>query len=322
MYIPQQIESTHLKIGYFIHRLVRHDTVEDTTYTRRFLPHNSPIFQQDQTTIWGGSSNLKRSTGVVTISTRPEDAKEMTTILEQTFKNQKNMLFISKLYFNSLDTIQRLQYVESQIQYTKTHRSIIFRDIQETHVPTTIYKDDNITQMILTEWITKIQDYQGRPLYLQVFPPVHDIVEAHILTTNVSLAYEWERDCKSHIAKVMDKHEYNSVFDIPIEDQQLIIPSKEIWAVTPAPTIEFLVPQRKAVWKSPIPQTIQNQNNNVASDTKSTTCITSKQKQTKINNNDTNTIITTTTYNSENISVNYRMKAVNILSTLKITNIA
>jgi hypothetical protein len=80
-----------IEIGYFIHRLVRHDTVEDTTYTRSFLPYNSPIFQQDQTTIWGGPPNLKRSTGVVTISTRPEDAKEMTTIMEQTFKNQKNM---------------------------------------------------------------------------------------------------------------------------------------------------------------------------------------------------------------------------------------
>jgi hypothetical protein len=227
----------------------------------------------------------------------------MTTKLENTFKTQLNLLFISKLYSNSLDTLQRLQYVESQIQYTKTHRSIIFRDIKETHVPTTKYKPDNNTKMILTEWITKIQDYQGRPLYLQIFPPVHDLVEAHILTTNVSLAYEWERDCKSHIAKVIEKQDYNKIFNIPIEEQKKIVPSKEIWEVTPAPIIDFLVPQRKAAWKSPIPQTIQNPNSSVALDTKSNTSMISKHKQNKINNTDTNTVITTTTYNSENIEL-------------------
>jgi hypothetical protein len=113
-------------IGYFIHRLVRHDTVEDTNYTRSFLSPNSPCLQQDQTTIWVGPPGLKRSTGVVTISTRPEEAKQMTTIMEQSFKNRNNMTFISKLLFNSLDTINRLQYVEGQIQYRKTHCSIIF----------------------------------------------------------------------------------------------------------------------------------------------------------------------------------------------------
>jgi hypothetical protein len=56
----------------------------------------------------------------------------MITIMEQSFKNRNNMTFISKLLFNSLDTINRLQY---QLQYTKTHRSIIFRNIKETMFP-------------------------------------------------------------------------------------------------------------------------------------------------------------------------------------------
>jgi hypothetical protein len=173
----------------------------------------------------------------------------MTALMEKTFQNRKSMTFISKNLFNSLETIDKLQYVESQIQYTKTHRSIIFRNIKETHVPTNHYKPDNTTPMLLTEWITQIQDYQGRSLYMQVFPPVNNLVEAHILTSNVSLAYEWERDCISHIAKVIDIATYQNVFDIPIEDQQNIIPSYETWKVTPSPDIDFLVPQRKPAWK-------------------------------------------------------------------------
>jgi hypothetical protein len=157
--------------------------------------------------------------------------------------------------------------------------------------------------MILKEWRTKIKDYQGQPLYLQVFPPVQNLVEAHILATNVSLAYEWEKECTSHIAKVIDIKEYNNVFDMATEEQHKIIPLKETWSVTPEPEINFLVPQRKSAWSSPVPQTIQNQNNSIASDTKSNNSIISKQKGTKLNNTDTNTVYTTTTYNSENIDL-------------------
>jgi hypothetical protein len=154
----------------------------------------------------------------------------MTTIMEQSFKNRNNI------------------------------------NIKETHVPTTILKSDNTTKMIITEWLTKIKDYQGRPLYLQVFPPVQNLVEAHILATNVSLAYDWEKGCTSHIAKEIDIKEYNNVFDMSAEEQHKIIPSKETWSVTPEPEINFLVPQQKSAWSSPVPQTIQNQNNSITSD--------------------------------------------------------
>jgi hypothetical protein len=288
------------EIGYFIHRLVRHDTVEDTTYTRSFLPQNTPPFQQDQTSIWASTSNIKRSTGVVTISTRPEDAKEMITILEKSFKNPNNMTFISKIYFNSLDNIQRLQHVESQIQYTKTHRSIIFRNNKETHVPTKYDKPNTTSKLLLPEWITQIKDYQGRSIYLQVFPPVNNLIEAHILTSNVWLAYEWERESIAHIAQAIDKQEYNKVFDLPIEEQNKIIPSPDTWQLNPAPEINFLVPQRKAAWKSQIPQTIQNEDNqSTVSDNKSHSSSTSKQKRIKHHQTDANTVVTTTTFNSE-----------------------
>jgi hypothetical protein len=193
------------EIGYFLHRLVRHDTVEDINYTRCFLPENAPKFQQDQTTIWAGPSNQKRSTGVISISTAPEYASEMTLLMANTFKNKNNMTFISKNYFNSLDDISRLQHVESQIQYTRTHRSIIFRNIKESHVPTNIYKSDNSrTKMLLTEWITNLQDYKDRPIFLQVFFAGKQLNQStHIgkqRITSIRVGKKLHRPyCKSHM---------------------------------------------------------------------------------------------------------------------------
>jgi hypothetical protein len=232
------------EIGYFIHRLERHDTVEDTTYTRSFLPQDAPTFQQDQTTIWAESSKIKRGTGVVAISTRPEDAKTMTTKMEKTFKNTNKMTFISKNCFNSLNNPTCLQHDECQIQYTKNHRSIIFRNIKETHVPTKYDKPNTTSKLLLTEWITQIKDYQGRPIYLQLFPPVNNLIEAHIIACNISLVYEWDRDCISHMAQAIDQKEYRNVFDIPIKDQNNIVPSQELWHLHPAPAKNFLVPQK------------------------------------------------------------------------------
>jgi hypothetical protein len=96
------------------------------------------------------------------------------------------MTFISKNYCKSPDTIIQLQHVVSQIQYTKTHRSIIFRNIKETQVPTKYDKPNTTSKLILTKWITQIKDYQGRSIYLQVFPPDNNLIEAHILACNVN----------------------------------------------------------------------------------------------------------------------------------------
>jgi hypothetical protein len=117
--------KTPTEIGYFIHRLVRHDTVESTTYTRSFLPHNVKAFQQEQTTIFAGPPELRGTVSVMSISTKYEDAIEMTKLFETTFKSKTNMTFISKSCFFSLDEISKLQFIESQIAYTKTHRSIL-----------------------------------------------------------------------------------------------------------------------------------------------------------------------------------------------------
>jgi hypothetical protein len=47
-------KRTPTEIGYFLHRIVRHDTVESTTHTKSFLPKNTKPFQQEQTSLWAG----------------------------------------------------------------------------------------------------------------------------------------------------------------------------------------------------------------------------------------------------------------------------
>jgi hypothetical protein len=65
----------------------------------------------------------------------------------------------------------------------------------------------------------------------------------------------------SRIAQAINKTNYVNVFDLPIEEQNNIIPSQETWKLNPAPEINFLVPQRKSAWKSEIPKTIRNEDN-------------------------------------------------------------
>jgi hypothetical protein len=92
----------------------------------------------------------------------------------------------------SLDSINRLQYVESQIAYTRKYRSILLQNIKDTNVPTKHLKDDS-TPVTLKEWILNIPDYEGRPLFTQIFPPTNNLIEVHVLNRNTGIAYQWER---------------------------------------------------------------------------------------------------------------------------------
>jgi hypothetical protein len=69
-----------------------------------------------------------------------------------------------------------------------------------------------MSNLLLTEWITQIQDYQGQSIYLQIVPPVNNLVKAHILTSNVSLASKWERESIAYIAQAIDKNEDTKFF--------------------------------------------------------------------------------------------------------------
>jgi hypothetical protein len=100
------------------------------------------------------------------------------------------MTFITKSYLSTLNSLSKLQYVESQIEYAKTHRSILLRNIKDTHVPLIHTTTDN-KQKLLTQCLTEIKDNQGIPLFLQIFPPGNNNVEVHVLNNNLSLALQW-----------------------------------------------------------------------------------------------------------------------------------
>jgi hypothetical protein len=164
------------------------------------------------------------------ITTRSEDASEMTKIFEQTFCNPSKMTFNSKSYFSTLDSISRLQFEESQIAYTRTNRSILLRNIKITNVPTIHVTTDN-QPITLTDCLKNILDYQGQPLFTQMLPPVNNIAEVHILNNNLQLALEWERNSIEHIARKINKQHYTDVFDLPYNEIQYIEPSSEEWSV-------------------------------------------------------------------------------------------
>jgi hypothetical protein len=154
---------TPTEIGYFLHRIVRHDTVENTTHTKSFLPKTTKPFQQKQTSLWAGPTpELRKTVSVMVISTRSEDATEMTKIFKQTIRNPSKMTFISKSFLSTLDSISRLQFVESQIAYTRQTRSILLRHIKNLNVPSIHVSTDNQPIMVY-DCIKDIKDY------LQIF---------------------------------------------------------------------------------------------------------------------------------------------------------
>jgi hypothetical protein len=289
--------------GYFLHHTVRHDTVDNTTYTKSFLPRNIKPFQQEQISLWAGSPQQKKTVSVMVISTRNEDATEMTKIFEQNFNNPSKMTFITKNYFSSLSPILRLQFIESQIAYTRTNRSILLRNIKNLNVPSIHVTSEN-EPILLIDCLKNINDYQGQPLFTNILPPVNNVVEAHILHKNLQLALEWERNSIEHIARKLNTHHYSDVFDLPQHQLDNIQPSQTEWIVPTPPDIQFLVPQRKA-WAK-IPTIIQN-NNKITNqspttndlDSTNTSVISTYSRKKKQNNIDNQTVETATTYQSE-----------------------
>jgi hypothetical protein len=164
------------------------------------------------------------------------------------------------------------------------------------------YTTTDNKQKLLTQCLTEIKDYQGKPLFLQIFPPVNNTVEAHVLNNNLSLALQWEQNSVAHLARQIERIYYPKVFDLPYEDLDNITPSQEQWCVPAAPEIEFLVPQR-SVWTTQIPKTIQQHADKSTQKQEQEKSVQSTITNKKLQKTDTHTAGTTTTYQSDNMDI-------------------
>jgi hypothetical protein len=141
-----------IEIGFFIHKLSRHDTVEHKEYIASKLPTNSPPFQPEQAQIWAGPTDKRKTATVIKISTRQQDVTIMTKLFEDTFNNPDHMTFIRQTYFNCLTPNAKLQYVESQSAYATKHRTYLLHGLLNINILTK-NTDKNNKQLSIKQWI-------------------------------------------------------------------------------------------------------------------------------------------------------------------------
>jgi predicted transposase YbfD/YdcC len=131
-------------VDVFVHHLIRHDTVDCKKWLYDHLPSNTPLFQQEIMTIWSGTASKRKGTGVLKIYSDLSNAPKLTEIFRQHLNNKNHSHFLSKEYFNTLDTQQKKQYVMSQIEYQHKYRMIKVAGIRSIELPTKKRKMGNM----------------------------------------------------------------------------------------------------------------------------------------------------------------------------------
>jgi hypothetical protein len=221
------IQAPHLtEVGFFAHHLVCHETAECQKWLSHVLPEDTPKFQQEITTIWGGPSNRRQGTGVLKIYADLPHVNKLSEIFRSAFTNENETentpddsddsyedndehttTFIPKDYFNTLSPQKKARIIRTQSEYLKKYRTVLISGIKSIHLPTTVMSDDNL--LSIKEWIETIPDLQHRTLFLHVQEVNSNEIELKCLATNLPIAKKWARNAKYHIAK--NYSQYNSL---------------------------------------------------------------------------------------------------------------
>jgi hypothetical protein len=102
------------EVGFFANHLVRHDTIECTKWITSKLPSDTPDFQSDLITVWGGPPKERKGAGVLKIYAEREHVPTLSKLLQQKFNNPNQSTFTSKEYFDTLDLKVKGEYIQSQ----------------------------------------------------------------------------------------------------------------------------------------------------------------------------------------------------------------
>jgi hypothetical protein len=243
-----------IDIGFFIHKLYRHDTVESKQYITSMLPDGSPPFQPEQTLIWAGPNDNRRSTSVIKISTKQQDTDVMTKLFEERFHDKNHMTFIRQSYFNCLYPEDRLQFVESQNEFINQHRTYLLRGLKNIDAPTRHNKPNKST-MTIRDWLYTLKTNTNQPLFLDIQVPINDSIEVTFKHTNFDMVKQWERDCIAHIAREVEASYYPQIFAIQ-EDWDVLLTFTTPWEPPVPQQINFLV-EKKSAWTN-APRTTSN----------------------------------------------------------------
>jgi hypothetical protein len=158
------IKATNLtEVGFFANHLVRHDTIECTKWISAVLPLQTPDFQSELITVFAGPPKERITAGVLKIYADRENVQQLSTLFRNQFKNELQIIFIPKEYFDTLNPQQKAKFIKSQFEYQRMYRSTIVKGIRNVNLPANVKKND--TYMSIKEWLATVPDYQQNNLF-------------------------------------------------------------------------------------------------------------------------------------------------------------